>query len=127
MIYVSEDKGTKIFATVWKVDKKEKYIDLQISTSEKNQDGEFVNSTWFPRVIGHAFNALKDTVKERDRICITKAKLSNERRQTEDGGYKSYFKFIILEASLVGQNDQTSTPATAGNKVETSDEEDCPW
>ena len=130
-------KGT-MYAKVWKVSPEAKYIDLRISTSEKKEDGNFASSTWFPRVIGHAFNTLKD-VKEGDRICITKAKFTNEnykKQGTEE--IKSVFKFLILEATIEGaqsdNNNQTppraSTPATPANETaETEDEPeaDCPW
>ena len=55
------------YAKIWKVTRPKdengnprKYIDLQVSTYEKNQDDEYVYSSWFPRVIGHAYNSLKD-------------------------------------------------------------------
>ena len=71
MVFVRNDK---IFAKVWKIDKKEKYADLRISTSEKvEKDGntEYVNSNWFARAVGKAFNQLKD-INEGDRVVITK-------------------------------------------------------
>lgn len=88
-------KGTT-YAKVWKVSPEAKYIDLRVSTSEKKEDGNFASSTWFPRVVGHAFNTLKN-VKEGDRICITKAKFTNENYKkagTEE--IKSVFKFLNL-------------------------------
>ena len=90
--------GNKIYAKIWKIDKKEKYADLRISTSEKiEKDGknEYVNSNWFARAVGKAFNQLKD-YKEGDNAVITKAKLSNEQYE-KDGQKKSAFKFVILE------------------------------
>ena len=121
----------KIYATVWKSTPSEngKYIDLQVSTSEKNQNDEYVNSSWFPRAIGHAANSLKD-VKEKDRICITKSKFSNEKYTDKDGNKRSSFKFLILEAELVQAQQQptqaaqtNSSPAQPNASV---DEED-PW
>ena len=94
MVFVTN----KIFAKVWKIDKKEKFADLQISTSEKiEKDGNtsYVNSNWFARAIGKAFNQLKD-ISEGDRVVITKAKLSNETYE-KDGKKKSALKFLILE------------------------------
>lgn len=94
MVFVSN----KIFAKVWKIDKKEKYADLRISTSEKvEKDGKtnYVSSNWFVRVIGKGFNQLKD-INEGDRVVITKAKLSNETYE-KDGEKKSAFRFIVLE------------------------------
>ena len=94
MVFVTN----KIFAKVWKIDKKDKYADLRISTSEKvEKDGntDFINSNWFARAIGKAFNQLKD-IKEGDRVVITKAKLSNEQYE-KDGEKRSAFKFVVLE------------------------------
>lgn len=90
--------GNKIYAKIWKIDKKEKYADLRISTSEKvEKDGNtsYINSNWFARAVGKAFNQLKD-YKEGDRAIITKAKLSNETYE-KDGEKKSAFRFVIME------------------------------
>jgi len=110
---------TKIFAKVWKVTPSEngKYIDLQVSTSEKNEDESYTNSSWFPRAIGHAANALKD-VKEGDRIEITSSKFTNERKKQDDETYKSFFRFIIFEAKIQGDGPDNA-PAKAEKKDET--------
>ncbi len=51
MLFVSNK-----YAKIWKIFKaEEKYVDLAVSTSEKGQDGEFRNSNWRARAIGHAF------------------------------------------------------------------------
>lgn len=95
MVFVRNDK---IFAKVWKIDKKDKYADLRISTSEKvEKDGNtsYINSNWFARVVGKAFNQLKD-INEGDRVVITKAKLSNEQYE-KDGEKRNAFKFVVLE------------------------------
>ena len=104
MVFVTN----KIFAKVWKIDKKDKYADLRISTSEKvEKDGnaEYVNSNWFARAIGKAFNQLKD-INEGDRVVITKAKLSNEQYE-KDGEKRSAFRFIVLE--FEGKEDAKAT------------------
>ena len=90
--------GNKIYSKIWKIDKKEKYAELRISTSEKvEKDGntEYVNSNWFARAVGKAFNQLKD-INEGDRVIITKAKLSNEPYE-KDGQKRNAFKFVVLE------------------------------
>ena len=95
MVFVRNDK---IFAKIWKIEKKDKYAELRISTSEKvDKDGntEYVNSNWFARAVGKAFNQLKD-INEGDRVVITKAKLSNELYE-KDGQKRSAFKFVVLE------------------------------
>lgn len=128
MIFIHD----KIYAKVWKVDKHEKYIDLQATTSEKDTDGNYINSGWFPRLIGHAFNSLKDKIKEGDRLIITKSKMTNERYTAQDGSTKSAFKFVVLEAEIEEPKDsapaapaqsapaQTPAAAPAANDI-------CPW
>lgn len=126
----------KIFAKVWKVTPSEngKYIDLQITTSEKGEGDKYINSSWFPRVIGKAVNTLKG-LKREDRIIITKSKFTNERRDTDDGK-KSFFRFLILEAEIEGSERASgNTPAANTKKKDTpkeetapaAAEEECPW
>lgn len=130
--------SNEIYATVWKatLSENKKYMDLQISTSEKDADGNWKNSNWFPRVIGHALNSLKG-VKREDRITITKSKFTNESYEDENGNKKSYFKFVIIEASINSKDDKpTSQPSKNTSKPkkeeptpkQTADEsESDPW
>lgn len=113
----------KFYAKVWNVDKKEKYLDLRISTSEKGQDGVWRNSTWFARVIGHAFNSLKDTLKNGDDIVISKVKFTNEGEKGEDGAWKSYLKTVILDASIVEKKHNSSEASEDTN----DNKDESPW
>lgn len=120
-----------VYAKVWKITPAEKYLDLQISTSEKDQEGNYINSSWFPRCIGHAFNTLKTKLNEGDRIIITKCKLSNERYTDKDGNKKSAFRFLILEASIDdGKKNETTSEAPAPApqpEVAHAADDECPW
>lgn len=127
MIYNSGN----IYAKVWKVMPSEngKYADLQITTSEKDKDGQYTNSTWFGRILGHSLNSLKD-VKEGDRILITKSKFTNIRKKMDDDTYKTFFKFLILEAKTIDNKTITETKtstktADAESSIKTDD--GCPW
>ena len=104
--------SNEIYATVWEatLSENKKYMDLRISTSEKDADGNWKNSNWFPRVIGHALNSLKG-VKCEDRITITKSKFTNESYEDADGNKKSYFKFLIIEATISSKDDKTTGQA----------------
>ena len=54
-------RNDKIFAKIWKIDKKEKYADLRISTSEKiEKDGNttYENSNGFAMVKKEAYSSL---------------------------------------------------------------------
>ena len=130
MIFIHD----KIYAKVWKVEKFDKYIDLQATTSEKDKEGNYINSGWFPRLIGHAFNALKDSLKEGDTLIITKSKMTNERDEDKEGNKKSRFKFVVLEATISEprENDETTNTATSPTPATATQEPDkikdtCPW
>lgn len=120
--------SSKIYAKVWQVKPAEngKYIDLQITTSEKGPDGNYINSGWFPRVIGHAVNSLKD-VCEGDNIIITKSKFTNERYVDRAGAKKSYFRFVILEAELDTDHPNKLGKPKASSTAEVADDEEDPW
>ena len=127
MIFCSSD----VYAKVWGVDKAEKYLEVKFSTSEKQQDGTYRYSKWFGRFIGHAFNALKDTLKEGDKIKITKCKMTNEGYTDKEGNKKFSFRLVVMEAELEGQSEQPTQTPTA--PVETREQppvtetEDSPW
>lgn len=124
MIFVKD----KIYAKVWKVEKFDKYIDLQATTSEKDKDGNYINSGWYPRLIGHAFNSLKDTIKEGDTIIFTKSKLSNERYVDNEGNKKSRFRFLVFEAEPSDSADSTpTTPSETKAQTPSENKEDSPW
>lgn len=134
--------NTTQYAKIWKVTRPKdekgnprKYMELQITTSEKTQDGEYINSKWYPRVIAHAFNSLKDLVegeyKKPINLKITKSKFVNEKYTNKDDEIRYAFRFLILEANLDDsqpQNTDTTQPApqepeATNNKAE----DDCPW
>ena len=113
--------GNKIYSKIWKIDMKEKYADLRISTSEKiEKDGktDFINSNWFARAVGKAFNQIKN-YNEGDSAVITKAKLSNETYE-KDGQKKSMLKFVIMEFESTGD----TAPAAQDNS---DSDEDLPF
>lgn len=139
MIYA---KNAEVYATVWKINHPEngKYIDVQITTSEKNKNGEYENSSWMARVIGHALNSLKG-IKERDRIKITSFKMSNIYDKEKN---RSFLKMLIFEAKFadnkMNNNNDTSNANTSSEtnasekkapaKPETQNKdskEDLPW
>lgn len=125
MIYVDN----KIYAKVWTVKKFDKYMELRVSTSEKDGEGNYINSTWFPRLIGHAFNSLKDTLKEGDRIVINKAKFTNESYTNNEGVTKSALKFLVYDAEVQGSSEtpEAAAPAPAAPSKATSSGDSCPW
>lgn len=128
--------SNEIYATVWDatLSESKKYLDLRLSTSEKDADGNWKNSNWFARAIGHAVNSLKD-VKREDRITITKSKFTNETYEDGDGNKRSYFKFVIIEASINSKDDKpagqaskkTNKPKEEPTQNNTAESESDPW
>lgn len=97
MIQITKDP--RILAKVWNVKPSTsgKYIDVRITTSERGSSGEYIDSTWFPRLIGDAMNNLKD-VKAGDWIIITKAKITNHSYKDKNGTFRNVFNFVVFEA-----------------------------
>ena len=88
----------KAFAKVWKVDKKEKYTALNISTSDKQQDGTYKNSSWNARLVGKS----KDiAINEGDRITITSAKIENIYNKEQK---KSWLNIIVFDLTVDGSD-----------------------
>ena len=127
----------KIYGKIWDVKQSDKYIDLRMTTSEKNADGAYIYSTWFPRTIGNAFINLKDKVKVGDSILITKSKFSNESYKNKEGVSKSAFKFLIVDAEIAAEHGGSENKDTHAESkksansesasVKDSGEDDCPW
>lgn len=99
------------YAKIWKIESKEKYDDLRISTSEKDnrEEGKFINSNWFARCIGHAHQQIANgEFNEGDRVKIAKGKISNEAYEDKDGNKKSALRVTILELASADSNSNTS-------------------
>ena len=129
MIYITN----QIYGKVWKIMRTEqKYIDVRMTTSSKNSDGEWVDSTWFPRIMGHAFNSLKGKLKDGDKIIVTKAIIENPPYEAADGSKKSSLKFRILEASIAnseasGEGEQSETSNQTSSVTTSGATDECPW
>ncbi len=81
----------KAYAKVWKVDVKEKYTSLQITTGDKQADGSYKNSSWNARLVGKAKDIL---VNKDDRIEIKSAKIENIYDKVNK---KSWLNIIIFD------------------------------
>lgn len=108
------------FAYVNKVDKKEKYSEVRMSTTRKdNRDGkdEKVYSNWsFVRFVGKAHNQLAKIEDEKFPIKIISGQITQE-SYTNSSGEVQYPKnptITIFEFETSGQNNSTnSKPANS--------------
>lgn len=106
------------WAKLWEVKPAEKYVDLRISTSEKDKDGKYINSTWFPRVWGNVAEQFKH-MQAGDRFKIASGRLSNVSKQMEDGTYRTRLEFKIFAiGETSGKNaDVQGNPVDGGEDM----------
>lgn len=71
--------------TIWKVDFFENYARINFSTSSKDKNGEYHNSSWFANAVGKAFDFLHYV--ERGDFVHMKGRITNERYQDEYGNW----------------------------------------
>lgn len=101
-MFLIGEKAQAPFATVWNVEGKGKYVQGRISTSEKDQEGNYINSNWFARFVGKCKDNALD-LNERDRIKILSGKITNI-VGGEGENKKSYLNVVIFDFELLNPN-----------------------
>lgn len=135
------------YAKVWKImrPKKEdaKYYLVKLGTSEKNCDGEYENSQWMCRAIGHAYNQVKSGEIEENETYAFCGKQTNIPYQDDEGEWHDNnlrtlvtdFGEAGTEMSIFDKKNSESKPKGKGSTskkksapppAETETEED-PW
>ncbi len=110
------------YVKIWKIfpSKKDgvKYVNLSAGTSEKNQDDDYENSNWMATAVGHAFQQWKaGEVKEGETYAI-RGKLTNVRRQDDDGDWVDNYRLTIFDFAPAGEDADGSS--TLGGKPGTA-------
>lgn len=97
-----KSKKHPIYATVWNVEELESgNLAIQITTSEKDEDGEYVKSSiWFPLVVGNAIESLEG-LERGMQIAIYCAKFRNRSRDDYDDN-RIFFNMYIIDAQITG-------------------------
>lgn len=91
MFFVKSDT----YATVFGVEDKNTYVKGRISTSEKDQAGNYINSNWFVTFLGNAKDKARN-LSDKDKIKITSCKLSNVAKEF-NGEKKSFLNVAIFD------------------------------
>lgn len=124
-------------AKIWKIDVRDKYADVRISTSEKKRDGSgYVNSNWFARFVGHAFESVKQCV-EGDAVILRQVKISNEPYE-KDGERHSSLRLAVFSFDRTDEDsthvehpkaksNKSSKPASKQKLDEEDNEDDMPF
>lgn len=102
MIWLNDVK-----ATVFKVEDKGTFVKAQLSTSEKKQDNTYENSSWFASFVGNAKESARH-LKEKDKITITKGKLTNVYNKEKKVSYLNLTVFEFTNAEKKEVNDDFS-------------------
>lgn len=103
------------YGSIFNVEVEEKRVKGRLSTSEKNKNGDFINSYWNVVFVGNAYESAK-SLTDKDRIHINKCKITNEPYTTKAGDKSTWlqvtvFDFEKLEHNSSGGSDESkSTP-----------------
>ena len=116
----------KGYVKIWKIEPKGKYTEIRMSSSEKDKDGNYINSNWsFVRCVGKAHNQIAK-MQEGDRAEIKSAKISNETYTDKEGNKKTGFRFVVFEFADSDGSEPTETKQTKA-KLDPEDEEKVPF
>lgn len=131
------------YVKIWKVFlpkiQDAKSVFMSVSTSEKNRDDEYENSSWFAVAVGHAFQQWKaGDIKEGEKYSIH-GKLSNVRKKDEDGEWVDNYRLTIFDFGKAGEDAnkdssvsekgkpaEKKTSSKPAKKTQSNEEQD-PW
>lgn len=99
MFFIKDEDGKmKYRGTVFQVQKEEKYVDVNLSTSEKQQDGEWKNSQWNTRFVGKACEKAKE-LSDKDRIALLSFKMENVYVKEKNASYTNVIVYDFATPS----------------------------
>jgi hypothetical protein len=103
MIWLNDIKGS-----VFRVEVQDKVVKASLSTSEKKQDGNYENSSWFVAFVGNC-KEKASRLEDKDRITVTKAKMTNVYNKEHKKAYLNFTVFAFdcerLDAEVTDDND----------------------
>lgn len=115
--------GVGKFVTVWKIEDKGKYSEVQISGSKKSKEGKYeTDFSATARFIGHAHNklsqiAIKSLIKIGD--CEVTNRYDKEKKTT-------YTNYAVFDFEPYNSN-ATPSPIKTNNSEESENQEDLPF
>lgn len=110
-----------VWIKIWEINPKEKYIDIRFSTSEKRDDGKYINSNWFGRCFGKAKDKfLSDNIKVGDRIRMTSGKITAEVYLNSEGEKRTAPTRVLVYDYDKGEKSDNSAPESPIKKPKKS-------
>jgi len=130
------ERGFSPYAKIWKIDMAEKYVKAQISTSDKDKDGNKIYSSWGAIFVGNCVSNAKQ-LEEKDSIKILSGKISNVFSKKDNKVYTNMTIFAFETESNNGeQAPSTNRPVNSKrtqnldvppSRDDDGDEESLPW
>ena len=94
------------YVKIWKIDPQPRYVKAQVSTSRKDKDGQYVNSSWFANFVGQCAGDAEN-LSRGDSIKVLSGNIEN--KKTEDGKiYTNVTIFAFEPADGSGQSSGNS-------------------
>lgn len=112
------------YAKIWKIDRKDNFTKVQLSTSKKSKDGLKYETDFsgFVSLIGHAHNKAAD-LKEGDRIKIGDFEVTNSYNKETKVGYTNIavFEYEIPGATIPQNAPPVSSHAPVDKEEDPND------
>jgi len=99
-------KVAETYANVFDVKVLDKYVSAKLSTARKDKDGNLVNSSWNAKFIGDKNREAAGELKNKDRIKIKSANISNESYTDKNGDNKYFVSVTVFEFELLVHSDK---------------------
>lgn len=96
------EQSRATYMKVWSTENKGKYVKAQVSTSRKDKEGQYINSSWFANFVGQCVNDAEN-LSRGDSIKVLSGSIEN--KKTEDGKiYTNMTIFAFEPADGSGQS-----------------------
>jgi len=100
------EQSRATYMKVWSTENKGKYVKAQVSTSRKDKEGQYINSSWFANFVGQCAGDAEN-LSRGDSIKVLSGQLEN--KKTEDGKiYTNMTIFAFEPADGSGQSSGNS-------------------
>jgi len=110
----AEKQSTGTYATVWSVEQdKNGFVKGRITTSEKDKEGNYTNSSWFV-TFGKNISEKALTLAPSTRILMDKFSIKNPSKKRDDGSFVNYLGVNIYHFSIIEGNSTGNASTGSG-------------
>lgn len=92
-------EGSSKFVKIWSIEDKGKYAKAQVSSSQKNKEGQYENSSWNMNFVGKAKDKILMCDKG-DTIEITQGGVSNSYNKEKK---ETYYNLVVFDFEVTNR------------------------